>query len=79
MTDAGGADRTARTVTHADCAVEVVEPAGSDTFVVTHLGGREVTARKRSDAVVKVGETAPFAFNMDKAVFFDPESGQRIV
>ena len=33
--------------------VEVVEPAGADTFVVTHLAGKEVTARMRADADVQ--------------------------
>ncbi|MEM8588969.1 MAG: hypothetical protein AAGG65_13000 [Pseudomonadota bacterium] len=40
--------------------------------------GREVIARMRSDAVVSVGQRMPFAFNMDKAVFFDPQSEQRL-
>jgi multiple sugar transport system ATP-binding protein len=78
ITDTEGADRTASHVVHGECAVDVVEPAGSDTFVVTNLGGREVTARMRSDAVVSVGQRMPFAFNLDKAVFFDPQTEQRL-
>ena len=58
--------------------VEVVEPAGSDTFVVTRLGGVEVIARMHADAVVRPGQPAPFAFAMGKAVLFDPETGQRL-
>ena len=61
-----------------DAHVDIVEPAGSDTFVVTQLGGKEVTARMRSDADVKPGTTMPFAFNLDKAVVFDPASGVRL-
>ena len=38
-----------------DCLVEVIEPAGSDTFVVTDLGGKEVVARLRADANVAAG------------------------
>src|SRR5207247_46660 len=45
ITDRDGADRHARGVEIVDCAVELVEPAGSDTFVVTHLAGKEVVAR----------------------------------
>ena len=56
----------------------MVEPAGSDTFAVTHLGGKEVVARLRADAKVAAGQKAKLAFNLDKAVFFDPASGQRI-
>ena len=52
--------------------------AGADTFVVTHLGGKEVTARMRADADVKPGAVMPFAFNLDKAVVFDPGTGKRL-
>ena len=77
VTDPGAADRNGA-VTDANCHVEVVEPAGSDTFAVTRLGGVEVIARMRADTDLKPGQTAPFAFNMDKAVLFDPQSGNRI-
>ena len=79
ITDRDSADRHARAVEFVDCAVEIVEPAGSDTFVVTHLADKEVVARMRSDADVRPGQTLSFAFNLDKAVVFDPESGQRLV
>ena len=78
ITDTEGADRTSTHVVKADCHVEVVEPAGSDTYVVTHLGGTEVVARMRSDATIAAGREMPFAFNMEKAVFFDPETEQRV-
>jgi multiple sugar transport system ATP-binding protein len=78
ITDMSGADRTSARVVNADCYVEVVEPAGADTYVVTRLGGREVIGRMRSDMQVAPHSTVPFAFNMDKAVFFDPKSELRI-
>jgi multiple sugar transport system ATP-binding protein len=78
ITDVNGADRTSARVVNADCHVEVVEPAGADTYVVTRLGGREVIGRMRSDMQVAPHSTVPFAFNMDKAVFFDPQSELRI-
>jgi multiple sugar transport system ATP-binding protein len=78
ITDRDGADRNARTVELIDGYVDVVEPAGSDTFVVTQLGGKSLTARMRSDVPVRERETFPFAFNLDKAVVFDPESGRRL-
>ena len=78
ITDVGAADRNARTVAIADCQVDVVEPTGSDTFVITSLGGKQVIARMRSDVPVKSGERMPFAFNMDKAVFFDPATEKRV-
>jgi multiple sugar transport system ATP-binding protein len=77
ITDPGSADRSGAGV-RIDCPVEVVEPAGSDTFAVTRIGGVEVVARMRADAELRPGQTAPFVFNMDKAVLFDPDSGRRI-
>ena len=59
---ARGADRSrkaptaiARASPTSTAMVEVVEPAGSDTFVVTKLGGKEVMARLRADADVRAG------------------------
>ena len=78
ITDESGADRNATGVVHAPSHVEVVEPAGADTYVVTRLGGREVIGRMRSDMQVAPHSIVPFAFNMDKAVFFDPKSERRI-
>jgi len=77
LTDPDGADRAGR-IEIRPCAIDVVEPAGSDTFAVTTLGGREATARLRADAVVDPGTVADMAFNLDKVVYVDPETGQRI-
>lgn len=78
VTDPDGADRTSRNVVEAPCLIEVVEPAGSDTFAVTNLGGKEAVVRLRADAKVSPGQTAKLAFNLDKAVFFDPETQLRL-
>ncbi|PWJ85726.1 carbohydrate ABC transporter ATP-binding protein (CUT1 family) [Pseudaminobacter salicylatoxidans] len=78
LTDRDGADRNARDIVESECLIEVVEPAGSDTFAVTRLGQKHVTARLRADANVAAGKRAKLAFNLDKAVFFDPASGLRI-
>ena len=78
LTDPDGADRNATHLATADCHIEVVEPAGSDTFAVTNLGGKGVVARLRADARIRPGATAPLAFNLTKAVFFDPATEMRI-
>jgi multiple sugar transport system ATP-binding protein len=78
LTDTDGADRNARSLVESDCLIDVVEPAGSDTFAVTKLGNKEVVARLRADARIAPGQNARLAFNLDKAVYFDPESQQRI-
>ena len=78
VNDRESVDRNAKSVATFDGQVEIVEPAGSDTFVVTHIAGKEVTARMRADADVRVGESHAFAFNLDKAVLFDPATTRRI-
>ncbi|WP_319532536.1 sn-glycerol-3-phosphate ABC transporter ATP-binding protein UgpC [uncultured Cohaesibacter sp.] len=78
LTDPHGADRTSSQVIERSCMVDVVEPAGSDTFVILHLGGKQAIARMRANAPVKAGEKATLAFDMEKAVYFDPETTERI-
>ncbi len=78
LTDPDGADRSAKTLGEGECLIEIVEPAGSDTFAVTKLGGKEVAARLRADARINAGQKARLAFNLDKAVFFDPRTQYRI-
>ncbi|WP_095084592.1 ABC transporter ATP-binding protein [Mesorhizobium sophorae] len=79
LTDPEGAERNASNIATADCFVEVVEPAGSDTFAVTNLGGKGVVARLRADANIQPGTNTPLAFNLTKAVFFDPATENRIL
>ena len=78
ITDRDGADRNSTGVSMVEARVDVVQPAGSDTFVVTHIAGKEVTARMRAEIDVRPGQTVPFAFNLDKALLFDPASGARL-
>ena len=66
MNDRESLDRNARCVATFDAKVEIVEPAGSDTFVVTHVAGKELTARMRADPDVRVGENQVFAFYLDR-------------
>ncbi|MEO9530503.1 sn-glycerol-3-phosphate ABC transporter ATP-binding protein UgpC [Roseibium sp.] len=78
ITDLDGADRNSRAIHVVETPVEVTEPAGSDTFVVSQISGKDVTARFRADVAVNAGDVYPFAFNMEKAVVFDPQSENRI-
>ncbi|ESX91099.1 ABC transporter ATP-binding protein [Mesorhizobium sp. LSHC412B00] len=78
LTDPEGAERNASNIATADLHIEVVEPAGSDTFAVTNLGGKGVVARLRADANIQPGTSTPLAFNLTKAVFFDPATEHRI-
>jgi multiple sugar transport system ATP-binding protein len=78
VNDGESVDRNARSVVRFSANVDIIEPAGSDTFVVLKIGGKEVTARMRADADVRVGQSNTFALNLDKAVLFDPTTTCRI-
>jgi multiple sugar transport system ATP-binding protein len=78
ITDESLADQTARSVARIEAAVTMIEPTGSDTFVTGKIDGASFTARTRADVPVELGQNFRFAFNLDKAVVFDPESGQRL-
>ena len=78
ITDRDGADRNSNAIHVIEAPVEVTEPAGSDTFVVSQMGGRDVTGRFRADVAVRAGDRFPFAINMEKAVAFDPKTEERI-
>ena len=62
----------------ATCLVDVVEPAGADTYVLLTLGGKEITARVPSDTEAMSGENMKFTFNMNKISYFDPKTGLRL-
>ena len=78
VSDRESVNAKSKSVTTFTSEVEIVEPAGSDTFVVTSIAGKEVTARMRSDSDIRVGESHVFALNLDKAVLFDPTTTHRI-
>lgn len=79
LTDLEGADQRSAQVERLQNTVIVTEPAGSDTFVTTMIGGSECVSRMRSDADVVPGSHATFAINMERAVAFDPKTQDRIV
>ena len=58
--------------------VDVVEPAGSDTFLISRMAGIDVIARVAASTRVRPGAEFRFAVNMARALFFDPDTGQRI-
>ncbi len=76
MTDAERVN--GRSIQRADCLLEVVEPAGADTYAVIHLGGTEAVARLSADAAVTAGRTASIAFDLAKISYFDIASGNRL-
>ena len=79
ITDSGLVDPTADAIARIDADVVLVEPTGSDTFVTARLQGTTFTARVRADVTIAPKERFTFVFNLDKAVVFDPTSGERLL
>jgi multiple sugar transport system ATP-binding protein len=62
----------------ADCLVDIVEPAGADTYVVMQMGGKQVTARLHAETRARPGQVQRLAFDLGKVSYFAPETGQRL-
>ena len=62
----------------ADCMIDIVEPAGADTFAVMELGGKHVTARLHAETEASAGALQRLAFDLSKVSYFAPESGERL-
>ena len=61
-----------------DCHIDIVEPAGADTYVVMQLGGKHVTARLPSETDVTAGADYRLAFDLSKVSYFSPDTGSRL-
>ncbi len=62
----------------ADCMIDIVEPAGADTFAVMQLGGKHVTARLHSETSAAAGASQRLTFDLGKVSYFEPETGLRL-
>ena len=70
--------RAGDAVQEASCLVDMVEPAGADTYVVSELGGKQVTARLHAETVATPGKMLDLSFDMSKVSYFAPDSGHRL-
>ncbi len=70
--------RAGEDVQEAECLIDMVEPAGADTYVVSRLGGTSMTARLHAETSAHPGESMTLAFDLGKVSYFSPESGQRL-
>ncbi len=70
--------RSGADVQEAECMVEMVEPAGADTYVVSHLGGKQVTARLHAETTAQAGHPLSLAFDLGKVSYFAPQTGDRL-
>ena len=62
----------------ASCLIDIVEPAGADTYAVLQLGGKNVTARLHAETTARAGQEQTLAFDLGKASYFAPDTGLRL-
>lgn len=62
----------------ATCKIEIIEPTGPDTLVFVRLNQTKVVCRVHPGAAGRHGENMDLAFDMSKAVFFDPHDEHRV-
>jgi len=62
----------------ADCVIDIVEPAGADTYAVMELGGKHVTARLHAETTAAPGIKQRLAFDLGKVSYFAPDTGLRL-
>jgi multiple sugar transport system ATP-binding protein len=60
------------------CTVEMVEPTGPDTLVFAIVNGVRITCRTHPRAGAVPGKPLALAFDLSKAVMFDPVTEQRL-
>ena len=77
ITDPESANTKSGEVFMIESQVDVVEPSGADTYVRTHLQGVSVNARMRGDIHVRAGQTAKFAIDLRRLLFFNPKTELR--
>jgi multiple sugar transport system ATP-binding protein len=82
VTDAVSARRAATAdgyhPTEVECLIEMTEPTGPDTLVFAWFNGIRATCRTHPRAEATPGLHTKLAFDLSKAVFFDPASEQRV-
>jgi len=65
-------------VTKSEVNVEVTEPMGADTMVVTRIGNSEINCRCHPAYPAVPGSDIELMFDTSKAVAFDKDTGARI-
>jgi multiple sugar transport system ATP-binding protein len=82
VTDADSARRAsaqdAYHPTEVDARVELTEPTGPDTLVFSWFNGVRATCRTHPRANAVAGWDIKLAFDLSRAVFFDPDTELRI-
>jgi multiple sugar transport system ATP-binding protein len=60
------------------CTIEMTEPTGPDTLVFSWFNGARVTCRTHPRAAAMPGRPMKLAFDLSRAILFDPVTEQRL-
>ncbi|WP_228895740.1 ABC transporter ATP-binding protein [Pseudoduganella aquatica] len=60
------------------CTIEMTEPTGPDTLAFAWFNGVRATCRTHPRAGAEPGASIPLAFDLSKAILFDPASEMRL-
>jgi multiple sugar transport system ATP-binding protein len=60
------------------CDIEVTEPTGADLLITTSVNETEIIARVSPESEVTASRAHELFFDLKKAVFFDPQSQDRL-
>lgn len=66
-------------VEEVSCTVELTEPTGPDTLVFAWFNQARITCRTHPRAAAMPGQQMTLAFDLSKAILFDPVTEQRLV
>jgi multiple sugar transport system ATP-binding protein len=58
--------------------VEVTEPMGADTMIITRINDAEINCRSNPSYLAEPGSVIDMMFDTSKAVIFEPKTGQRL-
>jgi len=72
------AERMGGVSTLVDVHVDMIEPTGSETILMTTIYGQNAIARCEPDDTPEQGETIQLAIDMGKICLFDPATEQRL-
>jgi multiple sugar transport system ATP-binding protein len=61
-----------------EATVKVIEPTGPDTLIFVPINAKEVICRVHPDVPVMPDQKVELSMDISKALFFDPDSGNRI-
>ncbi len=65
-------------INHVKLLVDMVDPAGADTYVYVNLNENQITARLPGNTDIQEDSTFEFNFDLSSCSYFDPKTTLRV-